>query len=70
MTERVLTQGILSAQTTFRVLVEGPVGKKELGVLIKKLSLDKDLYAEADAPAATTGPAQTENWSKKSLGAG
>lgn len=62
MTERVLTQGILSSQTSFRLLVDGPAGKKELARLIKKLRLDLAFYEETDAAEAINGAAQSDGF--------
>jgi len=46
--ERELTSGILSKNIRFRLLVNGPVGTKEIERLIKKLELDKEILADAD----------------------
>ncbi len=45
--ERILTTGILSKTASFRLLVTGPVGEKEIDRLIKKLQLDKEILSEA-----------------------
>ena len=46
--ERVLTTGLLSKESSFRLIVNGRVGVKEIERLIKKLEFDKDILAEAD----------------------
>lgn len=46
--ERVLTTGILSRDASFRLLVTGRVGPKELEILIRKLQIDKELLAEPE----------------------
>ena len=44
--ERVLADGLLSRNTTFRVIVTGVVGPKEIDRLIKKLEIDKEILSE------------------------
>lgn len=44
--ERELTTGLLSKDASFRLIVSGPVGVKEIERLIKKLELDKEILAE------------------------
>jgi hypothetical protein len=44
--ERELTTGLLSKEATFRLIVSGPVGVKEIERLIAKLELDKEILAE------------------------
>jgi hypothetical protein len=44
--ERELTAGLLSKEASFRLIVNGPVGVKEIERLIKKLELDKEILAE------------------------
>lgn len=46
--ERELTTGILSKGASFRLIVSGKVGEKEIERLIKKLELDKEILADAD----------------------
>lgn len=46
--ERELVSGLLSKEATFRVLVTGQVGVKEIDRLIRKLELDKEIIADAD----------------------
>ncbi len=50
--ERELTAGLLSKETSFRLIVTGPVGAGEIGWLIKKLLLDKEFlaYDEREEP--------------------
>jgi hypothetical protein len=51
--ERELTTGLLAKDASFRLIVSGPIGVKEIERLIKKLELDKEILAEADVPAET-----------------
>jgi hypothetical protein len=44
--ERELTTGLLSKVTSFRVIVNGPVGVREIERLIKKLEFDKEILAD------------------------
>lgn len=44
--ERELTSGMLSKEADFRLIVSGPVGVKEIEMLIKKLTLDKEILAD------------------------
>jgi hypothetical protein len=46
--ERELTTGILSKGSSFRLIVSGNVGVKEIERLIAKLELDKEILAEPD----------------------
>jgi hypothetical protein len=41
-----LTTGLLSRETSFRLIVNGRVGVKEIEMLIKKLALDKEILAD------------------------
>ncbi|WP_337267459.1 hypothetical protein [Oryzifoliimicrobium ureilyticus] len=51
--ERELTTGILSKSgASFRLIVRGTVGEKEIERLIKKLELDKEILADADEDPA------------------
>jgi hypothetical protein len=43
--ERELTTGILSKDASFRLIVSGRVGVKEIEILIKKLQIDKEILA-------------------------
>ncbi len=45
-TERQLASGLLSRDASFRLLVTGPVGLKEIERLIRKLEVDKEILAE------------------------
>ena len=55
--ERELTTGLLSKNASFRLIVSGNVGEKEIERLIRKLELDKEILAEAGAESAVaTGP--------------
>lgn len=47
--ERELTTGLLSKDTSFRLIVSGQVGVKEIERLIKKLELDKEILADTEA---------------------
>jgi hypothetical protein len=46
--ERELTTGLLSKEASFRLIVTGPIGERELDRLIKKLQLDKEILADKD----------------------
>ncbi len=46
--ERVLTTGLLSKEATFRLLVSGKIGVKEIERLIRKLELDKEILADSE----------------------
>ena len=48
--ERELTTGLLSKSASFRLIVSGDVGVKEIDRLIAKLQLDKEILADPDAP--------------------
>lgn len=45
--ERELTTGLLSKEASFRLIVNGQIGVKEIERLIKKLELDKEILAES-----------------------
>jgi hypothetical protein len=45
--ERELTTGLLSKGASFRLIVSGKVGEKEIERLIRKLELDKEILADA-----------------------
>ncbi|HUO22724.1 MAG TPA: hypothetical protein VMU59_09450 [Caulobacteraceae bacterium] len=47
--ERELTTGLLSKDASFRLIVTGQIGVKEIERLIAKLEIDKEILAEADA---------------------
>jgi hypothetical protein len=46
--ERELTTGILAKDASFRLIVSGKIGVKEIERLIKKLEIDKEILAEQD----------------------
>jgi hypothetical protein len=46
--ERELTTGLLSKETSFRLIVNGRVGAREIERLIRKLQLDKEILADED----------------------
>ncbi|SIT55081.1 hypothetical protein BQ8794_200084 [Mesorhizobium prunaredense] len=46
--ERELTTGLLSKEASFRLIVNGRIGEKEIERLIKKLELDKEILADAE----------------------
>jgi hypothetical protein len=48
--ERELTTGLLSKDASFRLIVTGAVGVKEIERLIAKLEIDKEILAEGDDP--------------------
>ena len=50
--ERELVTGLLSKNASFRLIVSGDVGVKEIERLIAKLELDKEILAEPDAPSS------------------
>lgn len=47
--ERELTTGMLSKNASFRLIVNGEVGVKEIDRLIAKLQLDKEILADPDS---------------------
>lgn len=51
--ERELTTGLLAKDASFRLIVSGRIGAKEIDMLIAKLQLDRDILAE---PESETGP--------------
>ena len=46
--ERELTTGLLSKDASFRLIVRGNIGVKEIERLIKKLELDKEILADQE----------------------
>lgn len=44
--ERELTTGLLSKDASFRLIVSGKVGEKEIERLIRKLEFDKEILAD------------------------
>jgi hypothetical protein len=51
--ERELTTGLLSKDASFRLIVSGPVGVREIERLIKKLEFDKEILADETEEAAS-----------------
>jgi hypothetical protein len=43
-----LTTGLLADDASFRLIVSGNIGVKEIELLIKKLELDKEILADQD----------------------
>ncbi|MDX8541353.1 hypothetical protein RFM23_27400 [Mesorhizobium abyssinicae] len=56
--ERILQDGILSRDATYRIIVSGRIGAREIERLIAKLELDKEILAEADETATSTTASQ------------
>jgi hypothetical protein len=54
--ERELTTGLLSKDASFRLIVSGHIGVREIERLIKKLQFDKEILADEDKPP--TGDAE------------
>lgn len=48
--ERELTTGLLSKDASFRLIVSGQIGEKEIDRLIRKLRLDKEILADTEGP--------------------
>lgn len=46
--EREFKSGLLGKGTSFRLLVNGPVGAKEIDRLIASLKLDKDILSDTE----------------------
>jgi hypothetical protein len=46
--ERELTTGMLAKEASFRLIVTGNIGVKEIERLIKKLELHKEILADQD----------------------
>lgn len=46
--ERVLQSGMLSKQASYRLIVSGHVGEREIERLLKKLEMDKEILADPD----------------------
>jgi len=54
--ERELTTGLLSKEASFRLIVSGHIGVKEIERLIKKLEFDKEILTDESAePDASEG---------------
>lgn len=54
--ERKFASGMLSVTTTFRLLVTGDAGLKELDRLIRILTVQKQILEEDECSPATTSP--------------
>lgn len=52
--ERELTTGLLSKGASFRLIVSGNVGVKEIERLIKKLEFDKEILADDSKELSST----------------
>lgn len=52
--ERILQDGILSRDATYRIVVSGRIGAREIERLIAKLELDKEILAEADEESTSS----------------
>lgn len=59
--ERELTTGLLSKGASFRLIVSGNVGEKEIERLIRKLELDKEILADQGGSESAPRPASDEN---------
>jgi hypothetical protein len=55
--ERELTTGLLSKDASFRLIVNGPVGVREIDRLIRKLEIDKEILADPEGPPPGARPA-------------
>jgi hypothetical protein len=49
--ERELTTGMLAKGASFRLIVTGNIGVKEIERLIQKLEIDKEILADQEADA-------------------
>ena len=49
--ERELTTGLLAKDASFRLIVNGKIGVKEIERLIQKLEIDKEILADQDEEA-------------------
>jgi hypothetical protein len=54
--ERELTTGLLSKNASFRLIVSGDIGVREIERLIAKLQLDKEILAEPESGPASAEP--------------
>jgi hypothetical protein len=60
--ERELITGLLAKDASFRLIVSGNIGVKEIERLIKKLELDKEILAECnngESPQASQNESPT-----------
>jgi hypothetical protein len=46
--ERELTTGLLAKEASFRLIVSGKIGVKEIERLIQKLEIDKEILADQE----------------------
>jgi hypothetical protein len=46
--ERELTTGLLAREASFRLIVSGKIGVKEIERLIQKLEIDKEILADRE----------------------
>jgi hypothetical protein len=51
--ERELTTGLLAKDASFRLIVSGKIGVKEIERLIQKLEIDKEILADQEGDAAS-----------------
>jgi|HubBroStandDraft_6_1064221.scaffolds.fasta_scaffold500113_1 hypothetical protein len=65
--ERVLTTGLLSKGASFRLIVSGKVGAREIDRLIRKLALDKEILADQEGDDGPNPDAQYESWREAQL---
>ena len=49
--ERELTTGLLAKEASFRLIVSGKIGVKEIERLIQKLEIDKEILADQEGDA-------------------
>jgi hypothetical protein len=49
--ERELTTGLLAKEASFRLIVSGKIGVKEIERLIQKLEIDKEILADQEGEA-------------------
>jgi hypothetical protein len=54
--EREIATGLLSKNASFRLIVSGEVGVKEIERLIAKLQLDKEILADPDGNNENEAP--------------
>lgn len=54
--ERELTTGMLAKDASFRLIVNGRIGVKEIERLIQKLEIDKEILADQDEPQVPPCP--------------
>jgi hypothetical protein len=59
--ERELTTGLLAKEASFRLIVSGKIGVKEIERLIQKLEIDKEILADQDGVEPETEVAQNSS---------